>query len=729
MKFLKIVFYSLFLIFASYKNLVAQDNVPESPNFKLTLSNDNPKIGDIIEIIIKSEVPSGIYMYSTHSKCGDLGPNVFNLEIKNLKGFCLEGKPFSVNDKKVFDDIFECEIGKFYKKSEVRQKIKVISNQINLSINIKGQWCTEAGSCFQFGELKPIILTKNISATGNPIKCGEVVKEAIENTKIDTPKVEEVKNIDTSKVNVEIDTSKSKLEGHYKLKGENDNGECINKTFNGEKSETDKENNWGLFIIAFLSGLAGLLTPCVFPMIPMTISFFMKDDKSRRKTIINGLFFGLSIVFIYVVFGSVVSALLGADAGNFLSTHWIPNIIFFIVFLLFAFSFFGAFEIVLPSWLTNKVDKEADKGGFYGIFFMALTLAVVSFSCTGPIVGSVIVESAKGGSQIRPIVAMLGFGLAFALPFTLFAIFPHWLKSLPKSGGWLNSVKVVFGFIELALALKFLSIIDLTYHWHLLDREVYLSLWIIIFGLMGIYLLGKIKFSHDSDLPFLKVPRLLFAILTLSFVMYMIPGLWGAPLKSLSGYLPPMSTQDFDINRSIRESQGLSGNMCKKPSYANVLHIPHGLNGYFDYEEAVACAKELKKPLFIDFTGHGCVNCRKMEDGVWSDPRILKLLNEEFVIASLYVDDKKVNLPENQHFIGRFSKQKITTLGKKNAEIEMCYFGKNSQPLYCLLDNKEELLQNPEGSEINKKQFDKEEFLKFLEAGIKEFKKRNSEKK
>lgn len=718
MKFIKIVFYSLFFFVLNPISMIAQGDDPPPPKFEISYSNPNPVIGDEIDIIIKCKIPNGMHMYSTYNKC-EVGPLKFIAEF-TPKGYKLINDLKSIGDKVHKDEVFECEVGEFTNKAEFRQKIKVLENDIKVSVKIEGQWCNEK-SCFNFGSLIPLIVNSNIKATGNSIKETET------NKKIDS--IPEPIKIDTSKITQPIDTSKIKLEGHYKLNGENDKGDCIVKTFNGEKSETDKENNWGLFIIAFLSGLAGLLTPCVFPMIPMTISFFMKDDKSRKKTIINGLFFGLSIVLIYVVFGSAVSALLGGDAGNFLSTHWIPNIIFFIVFLLFAFSFFGAFEIVLPSWLTNKVDKEADKGGFYGIFFMALTLAVVSFSCTGPIVGSVIVESAKGGSQIRPIVAMLGFGLAFALPFTLFAIFPHWLKSLPKSGGWLNSVKVVFGFLELALALKFLSIIDLTYHWHLLDREVYLSLWIIIFGLMGIYLLGKIKFSHDSDLPFLKVPRLLFAIITLSFVVYMIPGLWGAPLKGLSGYLPPMSTQDFDLNRSIRESQGLTGNMCSKPSYANELHIPHGLSGYFDYEEAVACAKELKKPLFIDFTGHGCVNCRKMEEFVWSDPRILKVLKEEFVIASLYVDDKKIKLPENQHFTGRFSKQKITTLGKKNAEIEMCYFGKNSQPLYCLLDNKEELLQNPVGSEINKKQFDKEEFLKFLEAGIKEFKKRNPEKK
>jgi thiol:disulfide interchange protein DsbD len=714
-----IVGLSILVLFIN--QIVSAQNEPKPPVFKVSFSNNSPKTGDIVELIIKCDIPEGLHMYSTNSKC-DIGPIPFSAIFKENKSYCLQGNLKSIGDKIKMDDVFNCEIGVFEKKAEFRQKIKVLTNDLKVSFNVEGQWCTEI-ACFNFGSLIPINLTGQTKATGTPIACDSKTTETSPTIiePVEVPTVDSTIKIDTLKTSV----TSSKSNASYRLTPENSYQPCLNKTFNGLSSETENENNWGLFVIAFLSGLAGLLTPCVFPMIPMTISFFMKDNKSKHKTIINGLFFGISIILIYVLLGSVVSALLGPDAGNFLSTHWVPNIIFFIVFMVFAFSFFGAFEIMLPSWLSNKVDREADKGGFYGIFFMALTLAIVSFSCTGPIVGNVIVESAKGGSPVRPIIAMFGFGLAFALPFTIFAIFPHLLKSLPKSGGWLNSVKVVFGFLELALALKFLSIIDQTYHWHLLDREVYLSLWIIIFGLMGVYLLGKIKFAHDSELKFLGVPRLLFTVLTFSFVMYMIPGLWGAPLKALAGYLPPMSTQDFDINRSLREVNGIKGNMCSKPSYANELHIPHGLNAYFDYEEAVACSKELKKPLFIDFTGHGCVNCRKMEELVWSDPRVLKILNEEYVIASLFVDDKKIKLPESDYFIGKFSQQKITTLGKKNAEIQICYFNSSSQPMYCLLDNDEELLRKPEGSEINKKQFDTEEFLKFLEEGVKEFKKRN----
>jgi thiol:disulfide interchange protein DsbD len=319
---------------------------------------------------------------------------------------------------------------------------------------------------------------------------------------------------------------------------------------------------------------------------------------------------------------------------------------------------------------------------------------------------------------------MFGFGLAFALPFALFAVFPQWLNSLPKSGGWLNSVKVCLGFIEVAFAFKFLSTADQTYHWRLLDREVYLAIWIVVFLLMGIYLLGQIKFAHDSDVKFLSVSRLFLAGATLSFVVYMIPGLWGAPLKFLSGYLPPMHTQDFDINRKIMESQGITGNMCNRASYSDELHLPHGLSGYFDYEEAVACSKSLKKPLFIDFTGHGCVNCRKMEEKVWSDPRILRILKEEYVMASLYVDDKKIKLPEKDHFTGRFSNRKITKLGDKNTEIEICYFGASQQPLYALLDNGENLLNPTVGSVVKENQFDADEFLTYLEEGLANFKKK-----
>ena len=691
----------------------AENQEPAQPTFKVSFNKEHPKTGDIVEVILKANIPAGLHMYSTYNKC-DIGPLKLIVNFEKQATYQLLGESFSVGDKKIKDEIFNCEVGEFFNQAEVRQKIKVLSNNIDIKGTIEGQWCTDA-QCFNFGSLIPVNFKGQLKAEGTSIE------EAVEAV---TPVEPVVTPVDTTQTIDSIQTGNTNAVMSYKFDPQAPNAKCINKTFNGELSETDTESNWGLFWLAFLSGLAGLLTPCVFPMIPMTVSFFLKDKKSQSKAIMNGLFFGISIIGIYVIIGTLTAFAFGADAGNFISTHWIPNILFFIIFLIFAFSFFGAFEIVLPTALTNKVDREADKGGLYGIFFMALTLAIVSFSCTGPIVGSVLVQSA-GGEFSRPIIAMLGFGFAFALPFSLFAIFPNWLSNLPKAGGWLNSVKVVFGFVELALSLKFLSIVDQTYHWHILDREVYLSLWIIIFGLMGLYLLGKLKFSHDSDMPYLKVPRLLLATITLSFVMYMIPGLWGAPLKALSGYLPPMSTQDFDINRSIREAQGIQGNMCKKPNYSQDFHIAHGLTGYYDYDEAVECAKSLKKPLFIDFTGHGCVNCRKMEEMVWSDPRVLKLLREEYVIASLYVDDKKVKLPETEWFTGKYSKRLIKTLGHKNTEIEICYFGKNSQPLYCLLDGKEDLLQTPVGSEINHKQFDTEEFLKFLENGLSEFKKKN----
>lgn len=696
---------------------------PVKPDFVMTFSESNPKIGDEIDVILSCDIPDNVHLYSTNTKCVDFGPNTFVGTFESSPAFSLIGSIRSIGDKYVKDESFGCEVGEFHHKVVFKQKIKILKADVKIKVQVEGQWCDEA-ACYPFGNPLPQYVEGRIKASGKEIqsKPDEVVPSPIvDTTELKTPET----TVDSSTSQSPGTSSKddSNCENcTYKLSNPADKGTCVVKTYNGKAAANESESSTGLFILAFLSGLIGLLTPCVFPMIPMTVSFFMKDDKNNKaKARSIALFFGFSIIFIYTVIGTIFTLIFGADAGNVISTHWIPNILFFLIFIIFAFSFFGAFEIVLPASLANRADKEADKGGYYGAFFMALTLAIVSFSCTGPIVGNVLVKSA-GGELFQPAIAMFGFGLAFALPFTLFALFPSWLNTLPKSGGWLNSVKVCIGFLELAFALKFLSIVDLTYHWHILDRETYLALWIIIFGLMGIYLLGKIKFSHDSDLPFLKVPRLMLAIVTLSFVVYMIPGLWGAPLKFLSGYLPPMSTQDFDINRSIREAQGLDGNICKKPSYASELHIPHGLNGYFDYEEAIECSKSLKKPVFIDFTGHGCVNCRKMEEKVWSDPRVLQMLSEEYIIASLYVDDKKIKLPESQHFYGRFTGKKVTTLGKKNTEIQNCYFNVNSQPLYCLLDENENLLQIPQGSVINDKPFDADEFYKFLEQGLNEYK-------
>lgn len=481
---------------------------------------------------------------------------------------------------------------------------------------------------------------------------------------------------------------------------------------------------WGLFFIAFLAGLIALLTPCVFPMIPMTVSFFMHGGKNKRKSLFEAIFFGLSIIAIYTIIGTLVAVLFGPGVANFFSTHWIPNVLFFLIFMFFAAWFFGMFDINLPNWMVSNSDKQVDKGGIGGPFFMAFTLVLVSFSCTGPIVGTILVESA-GGAILEPIIGMLGFSIAFALPFTLFAIFPSWLSSMPKSGGWLNSVKVILGFIEIALGLKFLSIADQTYHWGILDREVYLALWIVIFAMMGFYLLGKLKFKLDSDTNYISVPRLLMSLVTFAFVVYMIPGMFGAPLKALSGYLPPMTTHDFDIHEIIRNNAGSGGNsdaensLCEKPKHSERLHLPHGLLGYFDYDQGLECAKSQNKPVFIDFTGHGCVNCRQMEDRVWGDPRVLKRLREDYVLIALYVDDKNIKLPEDEWVTSSYDGKVKKTLGKKYQDFQITRFNQNSQPLYVLLDTKGEPLVPPRSYNLNV-----EAFIDFLDSGIKEFTKK-----
>lgn len=508
------------------------------------------------------------------------------------------------------------------------------------------------------------------------------------------------------------------------------------KVETAQSSENGGGSIWSIIIEAILWGFAALLTPCVFPMVPMTVSFFIKsgDDKAKSKFMAG--IFGSSIVLLYTLPIAAIIFItyffggesVTADIFNWLSTHWIPNILFFVIFMIFAASFFGAFEIVLPSWMVNRADSKADKGGVLGTFFMALTLVLVSFSCTGPIVGTIIVKSTQGEIW-EPIVTMLAFSIAFALPFTLFAIFPSWLKNLPKSGGWLNSVKVVLGFIEVALGFKFLSVADQVYHWGLLDREVYLAIWIICFTLLGFYLLGKLKFKHDSDSSYISVTRLFLSMLVFSFVIYMIPGMWGAPLKALSGYLPPQQTLDFDIPRIVNsstaniqsykvEAHTTSAQQCEKPKYSDFLHLPHGLTGYFDYQQGLKCAKELGKPVFIDFTGHGCVNCREMEANVWSDPRVLKLLRDEFVIVALYVDDK-TTLPESDWVVSTRDGKTKTTIGKKYADFQISRYNVNAQPYYVLLDDQEQTLMPPRAYNL-----DADAFVAFLEQGIANYKSR-----
>ena len=481
---------------------------------------------------------------------------------------------------------------------------------------------------------------------------------------------------------------------------------------------------WGYILSAIGWALIALLTPCVFPMIPMTVSFFLKGSGSVARGRFRALMYGFFIVTLYTLPIAVIillTWLIGGDAVtadifNWVATHWLPNIIFFIVFMVFAASFFGAFEIVLPEKLVNDSDAKSDKGGLAGIFFMALTLVLVSFSCTGPIVGSALIQSTSG-EVWTPIITMFAFSVVFALPFTLFALFPTWLKQLPKSGGWLNSVKVVLGFVELALGLKFLSVADQTYHWGLLDREVYLAIWIAIFSLMGLYLLGKLKFKHDSDMPYLSVTRLVLAIATFSFVVYMIPGMWGAPLDVLSGYLPPMQSHDFVLGANGSTATTSSNDSAPKSDvkYGDVLELPYGLPGFFDLEEAEAYAKKVGKPLFVDFTGHGCVNCREMEARVWSDERVLDLLRNEYVIVALYADDK---LPvDEKDWVTTDAGKVLKTLGKINSYYALKTYGVNAQPYYVLQGKDGKPLIEPRGYNL-----DVDAFVDFLQRGVEAYK-------
>jgi len=631
--------------------------------------------------------------------------------------------------KIVHDEIFDMDVQYFDNEATFTQKVKVISEaDFSVDLFIEGQACLDDGQCVQ-------IEAENIFQLKGYKKAPEV-KETTEAI-IDTTKTSESAEAE----NALVDTTKS-VENVVPKKLD----EASIKS--ATKSE-DVKSLWIFFFVAFGAGLITLLTPCVFPVVPMTVSFFMHNQGSKAKGKFQALFYGFSIVAIYTVpilVLNILTAFLGAnfieaDFANTLSTHWFFNILFTIIFLIFAASFFGLFEITLPSWMVDKADKQADKGGLLGVFFMAFTLVLVSFSCTGPIVGSIVVQSLTGlqvdggvsysfGELFlkygEPTIGMLGFSLGVAVPFTLFALFPSWLKNLPKSGGWLNSVKVVLGFLELALALKFLSVSDQAYHWGLLDREVYLALWIVIFALMGFYLLGKIKFSGDSDLQHVSVSRLMFSIITFSFVVYMIPGLFGAPLKALSGYLPPLTGQDFDIQRLIREGgNGMSAaslddnkNICETPKYADKLHLPHGIKGYYDFEQGLECAKKLGKPVFLDFTGHGCTNCRKMEENVWSNPDVLKRLKENFVVISLYVDDKTL-LPENEWITSDYDGKVKKTIGKKYADFQISKFGVNAQPYYIIMDFDGNVLHQPHAFDTSI-----ENFIAFLDAGLAEYSKR-----
>jgi len=468
---------------------------------------------------------------------------------------------------------------------------------------------------------------------------------------------------------------------------------------------------WLFILISALAGLAAVLTPCVFPMIPMTVSFFMRGSDNRGKSIRTGIFFGFSIVLIFSLLGALFSfGVFGPNVGSILSTHWISNLLFFLLFLVFSISFFGAFEMVLPSSLVNKTDAKADKGGLIGAFFMALTTVIVSFSCTGPFIGALIIQAVQDGG-LRPLLGMFFFGLAFATPFTMLAIFPSALNKLPKSGGWLNSIKVVFAFVLLAFSMKFLSNIDQVYGFGILSREIYLAIWIVVFFLLGMYFLGKLKFSHDSDLPYIGVGRLFLAIITFTFVVYLFTGLLGNPLATVSSLIPPQSERNYlSLNSVGNVSNSPAQELCGPAKYADKLHLPHGLSGYFDFEQGLACAKEQNKPLLVVFKGHACANCKKMENTVWTDPEVQKMIIERYILVGLYTDDR-TNLEESEWLTSTIDGSVKKTMGKKNLDLLISKYKTNTIPFHVIIQ--------PDGTEMKLDvTFDNEEFRSFIEKGI-----------
>lgn len=624
------------------------------------------KTGDnTYAIVFTAEIEKGSHIYAMDVPEG--GPIPTSFAINESADFTLEGKTFEVTKpEELMDEAFGFVIKSFSDVAEFRQLVS---------------------------SAKPSF---TVSGTVNFMSCN--------NTTCSPPK------------DVEFSVSI----GETRVSAASDTGTIT------EDSEGKKQGGGLLkfFLISLLAGFAGVLTPCVFPMIPMTVAFFSQGSENRAKSVIKALIFGFSIVLIYSLLGVIVSLTsAGAGFASTLSTHWIPNLLFFALFVVFAVSFFGAFEIVLPNKWVSGADSRVDRGGLVAAFFMGLTTVIVSFSCTGPIVGALLVEAASG-DVLRPTIGMLGFGLAFALPFTIFALFPSVMSKMPKSGGWLNSVKVVLGFIMLAFSLKFLMTIDTVYSFRLLSRDIYLAIWIVLFSLMGLYLMGKLKLRHDSEIPYIGTFRLFLIIAVFSFVVYLIPGLFGAPLKGLSSLLPSPQTSGLNLNRiqaqssvsAVPQSMNIfSSELCSEPLYDDIFDMPLGLTGYFDFEQGLQCAREQGKPALIDFKGHACANCKVMEARVWSDPEVLERLRNNFVIIALYADDR-TELPESKWITSTVDGKVKKTIGKINEDLEISRFRTNALPLYVITDHEGNPLNQPMPTNLNV-----EEYKKWLDDGLARF--------
>ena len=658
------------------------------------------------ELVFKATIDMPWHLYSAHLPEG--GPIATRPYYEESDAYTLVGEIVEVTKaKKKFDEGFKMELGTILGRAELRQVVRFTEPGTH---TIKGE--IEFQVCDDVTCLPPVYEPFSFTVTVGGASATEVTSGVNESQQSvsneETPSLAGMVQQDAEAATEAVPEAEVTHRDEAAI-------EVSTPSVSGVPSMEDEKSLWGFFWLAFGLGLLALLTPCVFPMIPMTVSFFMQGSDKRGRGIFRGLIFGISIMAIYTLLGVIVSVSnVGPNAANALSTHWIPNLIFFALFIVFAFSFFGMFELVLPSSWSNKADSQVDKGGLGGVFFLALTTVLVSFSCTGPIVGALLVEAA-GGLALKPILGMFGFGLAFAIPFTLFAIFPSWLKGLPKSGGWLNAVKVVLGFIVLAFSMKFLLALDPTNK--ILTRELYLAVWIVLFSMLGMYFLGKIKFSHDSDLPHVSVPRLLLSVASFSFVIFLFLGLFGYELKTIAPLLPPKSADGLDLTQRAVYTGGpaISADTqkeCTPVKYADMFHMPLGLNGFYDLEEGLACAKASGKPVLIDFKGHFCSNCKKMEAAVWTDPQVLETLRNDYVIVALYTDDR-TKLPEEEWYTSEVDGKVKKTIGQQNIDYEIANFQTNTIPLYVIMDADGKVIGKPKGTDL-----DVQSYLSWLKEGV-----------
>jgi thiol:disulfide interchange protein len=685
----------------------AQVFEPVSWSFTSESKGDNT-----YEIVMTATLEPGWHLYAMD--IGEGGPIATSFTFDPVEGYSLAAEALEVTEPEVkYDSSFDMNIGMHSGTAEFRQKVKVLRYPATVRGYVTFMSCDDR-QCLPPREVEFSI---EIKEPGKPAS-------------VQASKINPVDNTTGLAASVTGDNAPSIEKADNALSESSfKQGEPVQQEPAATNTEQSKKGFLKFFLLSMLAGFAGVLTPCVFPMIPMTVAFFSQGNDKKGSAFGKALVFGISIILLYSSLGIIVSLTsAGAGFANTLSTHWIPNLLFFVLFLVFAASFFGAFEMVLPSKWVSSSDSKVDRGGVLAAFFLGLTTVLVSFSCTGPIVGALLVEAASG-DVLRPTVGMFGFGLAFALPFTLFALFPSWMQKMPKSGGWLNSVKVVLGFIMLAFSLKFASTVDTVYNLGILSRDVYLAIWIVLFILLGIYLMGKIKFSHDSDVPHIGVFRLVLIIASFTFALYLVPGLFGAPLTRISALLPPQETSGFNLLKAINDNRGTAApgtmstavigtegaTICGTPRYSDFLYFEYGLQGYFDLEEGLACARQLNKPVLIDFKGHACANCKKMDALVWSDPEVQRRIRENFVLVGLYVDDR-TKLPDEEVYVSKVDGKEKKTMGKKNEDIEITMFNTNTLPLYAIVD--------PEGNpliETRGTDFDIQAYIDWLDRGAEAF--------